>query len=117
MMMTKTIYKSTLVGGVLAALGATACCVLPLAFVTIGLGGAWLASLRALESVQGVFAAVTFACLGLAFYLIYVKPRRCAPGDACASPRVLKRHRFVFWVVVAAIVALGAAYAIIASQG
>lgn len=114
-MISKNVYRSTLITSVLAALGATACCVLPLVLVTLGLGGAWMASLRSLEAFQPLFAAVTFACLGYAFYSLYIQPRQCAPGDTCASPAVLKRQRIVFWLVAAAIAALGLAYAFIST--
>lgn len=33
--------------GLVSAFGASACCVLPLALVSVGLGGAWVAQLRA----------------------------------------------------------------------
>jgi mercuric ion transport protein len=114
-MISKIAYRSTLITGVLAALGATACCVLPLVLVTLGLSGAWMASLRSLEAYQPLFAAVTLGCLGYAYYSLYVQPRRCAPGEACASPAVLRRQRIAFWLVVAAIVVLGIAYAYIAT--
>ena len=112
-MISQNTFRSSLVAGVLASLGATACCVLPLVFVSLGLGGAWLASLRSLESLQPVFAAVTFICLGSAFYYAYVQPKRCDPGDPCASPHVLKRQRMILWLVVAGIVALGVFYSFI----
>lgn len=114
-MISKTAYRSTLITGVLAALGATACCVLPLVLVTLGLGGAWMASLRSLEAYQPLFAAVTIACLGYAFYALYIQPKRCAPGEVCASPAVLRRQRIVFWLVATAILALGFSYAFISS--
>ena len=99
-------YKSSLAAGLLAALGATACCFGPLLLVTVGLGGAWVASLRALEAYQPVFAALTLACLAFAFHRLYIKARQCTPDEACATPAVLKRQRIVFWVVVALIAAM-----------
>ena len=110
-MISSTAYRSTLIASVVAALGATACCVVPLAFVTLGLGGAWLATVRSLEPAQPLFAAVAIGSLGFAFHSLYVQPRRCEPGDACLSPTVLKRQRIIFWVVAANIAALGLFYA------
>ena len=97
---------ATLVAGVLAALGATACCFGPLLLVTLGLGGAWVASLRALEAYQPAFALLTAAFIGFAFYRLYIQPRRCAPEDVCALPVVLKRQRVVFWLIVVIIAAM-----------
>ena len=93
-------YKSPLLAGFLAALGATACCFGPLLLVTIGLGGAWVASLRALEAYQPLFIVLTLGFVGVAFYRLYVVPRRCAPGDVCALPPVLRRQRLVFWITL-----------------
>ena len=103
---TKSSLGSTLLAGVLAALGATACCFGPLLLVTLGLGGAWVSSLRAMEAYQPVFALLTLAFLGFAFYRLYIQPRRCAPGESCAAPGVLKRQRIVFWLVVAIVAAM-----------
>ena len=90
----------------LAAVGATACCFGPLLLVTLGVGGAWVASLRALEAYQPLFALLTLSFIGFAFYRLYIQPRRCAPDDVCAIPAVLKRQRIVFWLVVAIIAAM-----------
>ena len=102
----KSSLVTSLTAGVLAALGATACCFGPLLLVTLGLGGAWVSSLRALEAYQPVFAALTLAFIGFAFYRLYLQPRRCAPDEVCAVPAVQKRQRFVFWLVVAIVVAM-----------
>ena len=92
--------NTNLIAGVLAAFGATACCLGPLLLVTLGLGGAWVTGLQALEPLQPVFAVATLAFLGAAFHRLYIAPHQCAPEDACALPAVLKRRRMVFWMVV-----------------
>ena len=92
-----------LITGLLAAIGATACCTAPLIFVALGLGGAWMSSLHALEPYAPFFMAATALFLGIAFYRLYILPRRCAPGTACIAPAVQKhqrmRQRIAFWVV------------------
>ncbi len=95
--------KSSLAAGVLAAFGATACCFGPLLLVTMGFGGAWVASLRALEAYQPLFVLLTIGFIGFAFHRLYIKPRQCAPGDVCAIPAVLRRQRIIFWVVAAVV--------------
>ncbi|MEO8132759.1 MAG: mercuric transporter MerT family protein [Betaproteobacteria bacterium] len=115
-MKTEAITRTSLLGSVLAALGATACCVAPLVLVTLGFGGAWLASLRALETYQPIFAAITFGLLAVAFYHLYIQPRRCKPGETCASPAVLKKQRIVFWLVLVVIISIGVFYAAISSM-
>jgi mercuric ion transport protein len=86
--------------GVLSALGASACCAGPLVLVALGLGGAWVGGLRALEPLFPVFIAIAIGAFGFAFWRLYVAPRRCAPEVACASPRVLRRQRIAFWVTL-----------------
>ncbi|WP_460034686.1 mercuric transporter MerT family protein [Methylothermus subterraneus] len=83
--------KSALIAGVAAAVGASACCVLPLVLVSLGIGGAWVGSLTAMAPYRPIFLGLTLLFLGLAFYQLYLKPRACAPGEVCADLRVLRR--------------------------
>ncbi len=99
--------RGALVAGVLAAIGASACCVLPLVLLTIGIGGAWLASLAALEPLQPIFLLVAVASFAFAYRRLYRAEPGCAPGDACVVPQVRRRQRTVFWLasmVVASLV-------------
>ena len=105
-MNSKTAYKSSLIAGILAALGATACCFGPLLLVTLGLGGAWVSSLHALEPYQPIFIFLTLLCIGYAFKRLYIPPRQCAAEEVCAVPAVLKRQRIIFWLVVAIVIAM-----------
>jgi mercuric ion transport protein len=69
-------------GGILAALGAASCCVVPFALFTLGVSGAWIGNLTALEPYQPAFAAIAVACLGYGFYLLYRRPKvACAEGS------------------------------------
>ncbi|MDN7876569.1 mercuric transporter MerT family protein [Burkholderia aenigmatica] len=98
--------SASLIASVLAALGASVCCVAPLALLALGIGGSWVASLTAMEPVRPIFVGLTLLFLGLAFRELYLVPQRtCVPGAACAEPRVLKRRRFTFWMV--AVILLG----------
>src|SRR5260370_29257669 len=76
------------VGGILGALGAASCCVVPFVLFTLGISGAWIGKLTALEPYQPLFAAVSAGFIGYGFYRVYWKPRRaCVEGSYCASPR------------------------------
>lgn len=88
--------------GAAAALGASTCCVLPLALVSAGLGGAWIAQLRALERFQWVFIALAAAAFAYAFYRLYLRPAPCAPDTACAAPSARRRQRIAFWITLVA---------------
>jgi len=101
--------KGSLAAGVLAAIGASLCCVVPLVLLALGIGGAWIGNLTALEPYRPIFIGLTLLFVGLAFRQLYVTVPVCAPGTACADPRVLARQRTIFWVVV---VLLGALLAV-----
>lgn len=98
--------QATLAAGILSAIGATACCFGPLLVVTLGFGGAWAARMKGLEPLQPMFVAFTAAFMGFAFHRLYIRPRKCAPGEACEVPQVLRRQRIAFWIVLVAILTM-----------
>jgi mercuric ion transport protein len=76
-------------GGILGAIAASACCIVPLTLIVFGVSGAWMANLRALAPYQPILIVMTIALLGYGFYLVYWKPRRVsADGAVCARPIV-----------------------------
>ena len=97
------------VAGILGALGAASCCVAPFALFMLGVSGAWIGNLTALEPYQPIFAAVTFGFLGGGFYLVYRKPKvACAEGTYCATPRSGRTAKIGLWTAtVLVVIALG----------
>lgn len=91
---------------VLAGLGASVCCVLPLVLVMAGLGGSWLATLKVLEPYRPIFVAAAVVALFFAYRQIFRKAEVCEPGQACAEPRVQRRRKTVFWSVATVVVGL-----------
>jgi len=74
-------------GGILGALAASTCCILPLTLTVLGVSGAWMANLRALAPYQPYFIAMSIATLGYGFYQVYWKQRQvCEDGEMCARP-------------------------------
>ena len=69
-------------GGLLSALGASTCCVLPLSLGTLGLGGTWLSTIMALATYEMAFRVV--GILLLAAYLL-VRRRRSTTMPRRAS--------------------------------
>jgi len=69
--------------GMMAALGtgllASACCIVPLLLVTLGVGGAWVSSFTALEPYRPFFIGVAVAFLAWAGFREY----RATRGPAC----------------------------------
>jgi mercuric ion transport protein len=91
--------KQAMIAGVLAGIGASLCCVAPLLFVSLGLGGAWLANLTVLEPVRPLFIFLTLAFIGFAFYKLYLNPEECKPGKACANEETQGKQRIIYWLV------------------
>ena len=98
--------KGTLIAGALAAVGASVCCVGPLVLLALGISGAWISGLTALEPLRPVFIALTLLFLGLSFRKVYLNPQACVPGTPCADPRTVKRQRGIFWVVTVLLLTL-----------
>jgi len=96
-------------GGMLGALAASSCCIVPLVLFSLGISGAWLGNLTALAPYQPIFVAITLGFLGTGFYLVHLRPRRaCAGGDTCARPlpnRIAKAGLWLATVLVAAAIA------------
>ncbi|HLJ62933.1 MAG TPA: mercuric transporter MerT family protein [Stellaceae bacterium] len=95
--------------GILAALGAASCCVVPFALFTLGISGAWISNLTALKPYQPIFAILTLGFLGYGFTLVYRKPRiACAEGSYCAKPSSGRTAKIGLWTAtVLVIIALG----------
>ncbi|SRR6266852_5322583 len=96
----------TLIGGALAAIGASLCCVGPLVLVSLGIGGAWVSSLTTLDPIRPVFILATLALFGAAYWKLYQTQEACKAGEICADPRVRKRQRTIFWVMLILVVPL-----------
>jgi mercuric ion transport protein len=95
-----------LVAGVLAAIGASACCVGPLLLLALGVSGAWIGSLTALEPYRPVFIGLTLLFLAGAWYRLYPAHQVCTVGSACADPTKLARRRWAFWIVTVLVLLL-----------
>ncbi len=95
-----------MIAAVIAAIGASLCCIGPLVLLALGIGGTWISTLTALEPYRPVFIGVTLIFLGLAFRKLYLAPQQCTSGDACAVSTTRRNQRIIFWVVGALIIAL-----------
>jgi mercuric ion transport protein len=98
--------KGSLFAGALAAIGASVCCVGPLVLLMLGIGGAWVANLTAVDPLRPWFIGATVLFLGLALRRLYFQPQVCEAGAACAEPIVLRRQRWIFWIVALVLLAL-----------
>lgn len=94
-----------LLGGSVAAILASACCLGPLLLLTLGFSGAWIGSLTALEAYRPWFIGAALVALGLAARRIWRPERDCLPGQVCAAPRVRRAYRWSFAVVALLVLA------------
>jgi mercuric ion transport protein len=77
----------TAAGGLVAALAASSCCILPLVLFGVGVSGAWIGNLTRLAPYQPYFVAATIACLGYGYWLVYRSSKlACSDREACARP-------------------------------
>ena len=92
--------------GIFGAIGASACCILPLALFSVGIGGAWISNLTAMYPYKWFIIAPTLVALGYGFYLVYRKPKvACASDAACARPvssKIMKSSLWLATLLVAA---------------
>jgi mercuric ion transport protein len=93
-------------GGLLAALAASSCCILPLILFSLGVGGAWIGNFTRLAPYQPWFVAATIAFLGTGYWLVYRSSKlACADEGACARPlpnRLVKAGLIIATVFVTA---------------
>ena len=89
-------------GGVLGAVAAMSCCIMPLVFFALGISGAWIGNLTALAPYQPIFIGVTLGFLATGYYLVYRKPRvACAEGEACVRPLPRRGVKMALWAATA----------------
>lgn len=108
-----SLEKASLVGGALAAILASVCCLGPFVLVSVGVSGAWISNLAAFEPYRPYAIGVALVCMALAYRRIYAapQPEACEPGTLCAVPRARRITKAMFWVVSAMVlVALGFPY-------
>ncbi|MEW6580527.1 MAG: mercuric ion transporter MerT [Chloroflexota bacterium] len=99
--------RCALIGGVIAAVAASLCCVGPLVLVMLGVGGAWVGNLAVLEPFRPYFLGAAIIALFFAWKKIYRAPAAaaCTPGSLCALPQTNRLYKVLFWIV-AVLVAL-----------
>ena len=102
----ETKQENWLATGALIGAGlASACCVVPLLLVTLGISGAWIANLTALEPYKPYVAAVTLALLGYGFWHVYFKSKPpCKDGAYCARPQSARTTKAALWLGLAIVI-------------
>jgi mercuric ion transport protein len=97
-------------GGMLGALAASSCCILPLMFFSLGVSGAWIGNFTRLAPYHTYFIVATLAFLGYGYWLVYQSgARACFDGGICARPlpnRIVKAGLILATLLVAAALGL-----------
>lgn len=74
-------------GGILGALAASSCCVVPLALISLGVGSAWMSNLTILAPYGAYTLTFALICVAAGFYVVYRKPKAaCTAEMVCARP-------------------------------
>ena len=86
-------------GGVIGAILASTCCIAPLVLLTLGISGAWIGNLTALEPYKPIFAGVALVFIGLGFRQVYFKAKpACEDGSYCARPESALITKSALWL-------------------
>jgi mercuric ion transport protein len=97
---------NTIIGSIVAATAASACCLGPVVFSLMGAGALGAAAVR-LEPLRPLLLPVTGAFLVAGFYITYRRgpAQACGPGENC-HPRANKMARTLLWIATAVVVLL-----------
>jgi mercuric ion transport protein len=93
--------RGALVAGGLAAILASTCCLGPLVLLMLGVSGAWIGNLTALEPYRPIFIGAALVALFFASRHIFRPAVACTPGEVCAVPQVQTTYKALFGIVVA----------------
>lgn len=96
--------KALLAGG-LAALFASACCLGPLVLIMVGISGAWISHMSALEPFQPVFIGASLLALFFAARRIWRPASACGAGQVCSTRGISHAYKVLFGMVVLLLIA------------
>lgn len=91
--------RGALYAGGLAAILASTCCLGPLVLLTLGVSGAWIGNLTALEPFRPFFIVAAVGTLVFAYRQIFRPAAACKPGEVCAIPNVRTTYKVLFFIV------------------
>ncbi len=88
--------------GLAGAFLVSACCIVPLVLVTLGISGAWIGNLTALAPYKPLTSAIAIVFIGLGFWQVYFRTKpACADGSFCARPLSSVLTKTVLWAATA----------------
>ena len=90
--------------GIVAAIGAASCCVIPFLLFALGVSGAWISNLTALEPYQPIFAAVSLGFIGWGAWRLRRQAKIACAAGYCATDRADRIARIGLWTAAVLIV-------------
>lgn len=90
------------ISAVVSAFLASLCCVGPLVFAFLGIGGAGI--LVKFEPYRPLFSVITLGLLGAGFFFSYRKPVPTEDCEVCEVPRTKKLGRLMLWIATVLVV-------------
>ena len=99
----KTTKKIIATGGLLGAIAASTCCVLPVILFALGISGAWISNLVSLARYKPFFIVLSLVFIGTGFWIVYFKPQISIPrvqSTSCYRPFSEKTIKIMLWFSV-----------------
>ncbi len=84
-------------GSLLGAIGASSCCVLPLALALAGVGGAWVGGLTMLAPYQPVFLGIGALSVGSGLWRAYRRRSPACDGAQCGTASSRRWTKAALW--------------------
>ena len=79
------VQSSTVIGGFLMAIGASACCVIPFILFSMGVGGVWIGNLTVISGYRSIFIFVGLGFLAAGYWQVFRQPV-LSSGEVCITP-------------------------------
>ena len=99
----KTTKKIIATGGLLGAIAASTCCVVPVILFALGISGAWISNLVSLARYKPFFIVLSLVFIGTGFWIVYFKPQISIPkvqSTSCYRPFSEKTIKIMLWSAV-----------------
>ena len=99
----KATKKIIATGGLLGAIVASTCSVLPVFLLALGISGSWIGNLRSLAPYKPFFIVFSLVFIGAGFWMVYFKPQisiPSVPSTSCYRPFSEKTIKIMLWFSV-----------------
>ena len=96
----KATKKIIATGGLLGAIVASTCSVLPVFLLALGISGSWIGNLRSLAHYKPFFVMISLVFIGAGLWMVYFKPQISIPrvqSTSCYRPFSEKTIKIMLW--------------------